>query len=365
MEITYPDGSTELVEIPVTVIPTPPTDAEKYDPIAETEVVEEGGTVDLTDNITNIDDLPEGTTVTDITPEGTIDTSTPGNYTGQVEITYPDGSTEVVDVPVTVTEKPPTDAEKYDPIAETEVIDKGEDYDLTDNIVNIDELPEGTKVVDVTPEGTIDTSKPGNYTGTVEIQYPDGTKETVQVPVTVKETDTGKWYIDEDTGVKIWVPAGAFDGQIYLHVIRVTESHRDLYPTRQMEAYEIYWTRDPEGLGERIQPKVMVRVIAPMGETTYNDFRLEHLNADGSLTAYAHTLETAAKTVTFLTDEFSIYVLSSAKVQKPVVKPETKPTQSGNVKTGDAGLIAPIATLAMAAAGLYVTAKKRKDDEEM
>ena len=43
MEITYPDGSTELVEIPVTVIPTPPTDAEKYDPIAETEVVEEGG----------------------------------------------------------------------------------------------------------------------------------------------------------------------------------------------------------------------------------------------------------------------------------------------------------------------------------
>ena len=44
--------------------------------------------MDLTDNVTNLPTLPQGTTITDVTPGGTIDTNTPGNYEGVIEVTY-------------------------------------------------------------------------------------------------------------------------------------------------------------------------------------------------------------------------------------------------------------------------------------
>ncbi|MFB5376750.1 Rib/alpha-like domain-containing protein [Enterococcus faecalis] len=52
------------------------------------------------------------------------------------------------------------------------------EVDLTDNVTNLDELPTGTEVKDITPEGVIDTTQPGEYEGTIEITYPDGTSET-------------------------------------------------------------------------------------------------------------------------------------------------------------------------------------------
>ena len=177
-------------------------DADKYDPEVSKEEVEKGGKVDLTDNVTNLDKLPEGTTVKDVTPEGTIDTNVPGDYTGKVEVTYPDGSKETVDVPVTVkdTTAPEKDADKYQPEVAKEEVEKGGKVDLTDNVTNLDKLPEGTTVKDVTPEGTIDTNVPGDYTGKVEVTYPDGSKETVDVPVTVKDTTASedKTKITED-----------------------------------------------------------------------------------------------------------------------------------------------------------------------
>src|SRR5699024_4602161 len=126
-------------------------------PKVEEEVVEIGGEVDLTDNVVNLPELPEGTTVTDVTPEGAIDTSTPGEYEGTIEITYPDGSKDTETVPVKVVDSR-TDAEKYTPKVEEEVVEIGGEVDLTDNVVNLPELPEGTTVTDITPEGAIDTS---------------------------------------------------------------------------------------------------------------------------------------------------------------------------------------------------------------
>ncbi|PNZ83532.1 Rib/alpha-like domain-containing protein, partial [Staphylococcus microti] len=180
VEVTYPDGSKDTVDVPVVVNPSM---ADEIDPEVTPEVVEKGGDVDLTDNV--VTKLPEGSKVTDVTPDGTIDTNTPGEYPGKVEITYPDGSKETVDVPVIVKETL-TDADKNDPKATPEVVEKGGDVDLTDNVDTTD-LPEGTTVKDVTPPGTIDTDKPGDYTGLVEVTYPDGSKDTVDVPVTVKE----------------------------------------------------------------------------------------------------------------------------------------------------------------------------------
>ncbi|MCZ1603668.1 Rib/alpha-like domain-containing protein, partial [Enterococcus faecium] len=162
------------------------SDADKYEPTVEGEKVEVGGTVDLTDNVTNLPALPEGTTVTDVTPGGTIDTNTPGNYEGVIEVTYPDGTKDTVKVPVEVTDNR-SDADKYEPTVEGEKVEIGGTVDLTDNVTNLPALPEGTTVTDVTPGGTIDTNTPGNYEGVIEVTYPDGTKDTVKVPVEVTD----------------------------------------------------------------------------------------------------------------------------------------------------------------------------------
>ncbi|RXF40704.1 YSIRK-type signal peptide-containing protein [Enterococcus faecalis] len=138
IEVTYPDGTKDTVKVPVEVTDNR-SDADKYEPTVEGEKVEIGGKVDLTDNVTNLPTLPQGTTVTDVTPGGTIDTNTPGNYEGVIEVTYPDGTKD------------------------------------------------NSTITDVTPGGTIDTNTPGNYEGVIEVTYPDGTKDTVKVPVEVTD----------------------------------------------------------------------------------------------------------------------------------------------------------------------------------
>ncbi len=183
--VTYSDGSSDEVEVDVTVTDNR-SDADKYEPTVEGEKVEIGGKVDLTDNVTNLPTLPQGTTITDVTPGGTIDTNTPGNYEGVIEVTYPDGTKDTVKVPVEVTDNR-SDADKYEPTVEGEKVEIGGKVDLTDNVTNLPTLPQGTTITDVTPGGTIDTNTPGNYEGIIEVTYPDGTKDTVKVPVEVTD----------------------------------------------------------------------------------------------------------------------------------------------------------------------------------
>ena len=68
---------------------------------------------------------------------------------------------------------------------EKEVVKKGEDLDLTDNIKN---LPEGSKVKDIT-EPKIDTNVAGEYKGKVEVTFPKGSKRIVEVPVVVEKVE--------------------------------------------------------------------------------------------------------------------------------------------------------------------------------
>ena len=79
----------------------------------------------------------------------------------------------------------PTNAETYTPQVTEETIEVGQTPDLTDNVTNLPSLPAGTKVVDITPAGQIDTTKPGTYSGTVRVDYPDGSSTEVPVPVNV------------------------------------------------------------------------------------------------------------------------------------------------------------------------------------
>ncbi|RSJ93275.1 Rib/alpha-like repeat protein [Streptococcus cristatus] len=79
----------------------------------------------------------------------------------------------------------PKNAEIYTPQVTEEIIKVGDRPNLTDNVTNLSSLPDGTKVVDITPAGQIDSTKPGTYSGTVRVDYPDGSSTEVPVPVNV------------------------------------------------------------------------------------------------------------------------------------------------------------------------------------
>ena len=183
--VTYPDGSTDEVKVKV-VVQDKKTQADENEPKVKDEIIKEGQKPDLTDNVTNLDKLPKGTKVKDITPDGAINPNKPGEYEGTLEIEYPDGSKDVVKVKVTV-EKAKTQADENEPKVKDEIIKEGQKPDLTDNVTNLDKLPKGTKVKDITPDGAINPNKPGEYEGTLEIEYPDGSKDTVKVKAVVEK----------------------------------------------------------------------------------------------------------------------------------------------------------------------------------
>ncbi|MCZ3636926.1 Rib/alpha-like domain-containing protein, partial [Lactobacillus mulieris] len=92
VEVTYPDGSKAEVKVTVHVTePTKqPTQADENTPEPKEISVRKGENPKAEDGIGNKDKLPSGTTYS--WKDGTPDTSTSGDKTGTVEVTYPDGS---------------------------------------------------------------------------------------------------------------------------------------------------------------------------------------------------------------------------------------------------------------------------------
>lgn len=170
--VTYKDGSTDRVTVPVTVRPM----AEVYNPIPQDVTVNRTKQPNAADAIKNKKDLPEGTKYTWKSP---VDTSTGGKKPAVVVVTYPDGSREEVSTNVIV--RP--DNEVYTPTAKPLTVNNGDKPNPADGIGNKNELPEGTKY---TWEKAPDTTKPGKTEGVVTVTYPDGTKDRVTVPVTVR-----------------------------------------------------------------------------------------------------------------------------------------------------------------------------------
>lgn len=79
-----------------------------------------------------------------------------------------------------------SDADKYEPNVDNETIKTGDKVYLTDNIINLKDLPIGTIIVDKTPENSIDSNQPAIFPGVIEIVYPDGSKDAVRVDITVE-----------------------------------------------------------------------------------------------------------------------------------------------------------------------------------
>ena len=181
--VTYPDGTKDVVNVKVTVNPQPDIpDNQVYNPNVVDEVVEYDGVIDLTDNVLNFENLPDGTQVADTTAQP-IDTKVPGTYPGQLTITYPDQTTDVYNIQVTVKTQPHN--EKYVPVVIPEIVEYGDVINLKDNVTNADTFPLNTVISDTT-DPVIDSTVPGLYRGEITVTYPDGTKNVVNVQVTVK-----------------------------------------------------------------------------------------------------------------------------------------------------------------------------------
>ncbi|MDP9801131.1 Rib/alpha/Esp surface antigen-like repeat protein [Arcanobacterium wilhelmae] len=242
VKVTYPDGTTDEVNVPVKVTPKDAPvvkDVDKYQPNEPAAKTEVEGTPVKTDPITfdvtgteaketdkpqpntkfeiaNPDDptykVPAGVTIDPKTGVISFDgTQKPDVYDIPVLVTYPDKSSEGVTAQVTVTAKSTTPdtpkkttADVTDPGKGTGTGNAGETVPVTFD--GPDKIPAGSGIaVDTTkggdtgnitpkidkdgnvtaviPEGT----KPGTYTIPVQVTYPDGSKDETTITVTVKD----------------------------------------------------------------------------------------------------------------------------------------------------------------------------------
>lgn len=181
VRITFSDESYLEVEIPINVIyiateitpiPTPNAD----DII--TEEVDWNGEIDLTDNIEN---LPDGATVKDIT-EPKIDTTKSGEYKGLVEIIFKNNSKRKVEIPVIVKE-PQAEINTPEITVSTIEVKQGEKVNLAELI---EKTPEIKEIIEIKP---IDTETEGLKEGLVKIIFNDGSEKEIPIKVEIKLKD--------------------------------------------------------------------------------------------------------------------------------------------------------------------------------
>ncbi|WP_256263158.1 Rib/alpha-like domain-containing protein, partial [Staphylococcus sp. HMSC073C12] len=190
--VTYPDGTKDHVNVPVKV---GDPDSGKYEPKV-TPITKDFGTPTTADDVTKAVTVPDypsskGTPKVSVDNPSTLPNGqTPDTYTVPVTVTYPDGSKDHVNVPVTVKEQP--DKDKYEPKVTPVTKDFGTPTTADDvtKAVTVPDYPssKGTPKVSVDNPSTLPNGQtPDTYTVPVTVTYPDGTKDHVDVPVTVKE----------------------------------------------------------------------------------------------------------------------------------------------------------------------------------
>ena len=193
LTLTFKDSSSKEVEVKVRVkevieggiiSPIPEIDASNI----VKEEVPYNGNIDLRDNIKN---LPEGAVVEDIT-DPIIDTKNPGEYFGKVKVTFKDGSSRIVVVPVEVLK---SQAVNY--VAETKTLEVNKDEVLTVKKLKegITNLPEEVNVV---IKENADTSEVGEKTASLTLTFKDSSSKDLTLNIKVNEvipekTDSEKY----------------------------------------------------------------------------------------------------------------------------------------------------------------------------
>ena len=196
VKVTYPDGSEVVLEVPVVVRDT---DKDIYTPTSSTLEKSYGSTIsekEITDKVTVPHFVGDTTKISyKVKDKKKIPgiNSEPGAYNVPVTVTYPDGTSEDVDVNVTILNK---DSDSYEPTATTLTKKHGEtisDDDIT-NQVRVPNYPSGAGKRQPTKTIKAGTKLPNTNTPSesyvpVTVTYPDGTTDTVKVHVVVKDTD--------------------------------------------------------------------------------------------------------------------------------------------------------------------------------
>jgi len=185
VKVTYPDGTTDIVDVPVTISDK---QSELYPPKAD-NLEKDNGQKPSDDEIIGKVSVPTWPTNETNKPtysiaEGDKSKIPTGDKAGKFEVpvtvTYPDGSTTVINVPVTI--KAPT------PKPQVVTVPKGVEPKPEDSIANKDKFPNGTKFK-WDNNGKPDTSKEGNSVkGKVKITIP-GSDTPQEVEVTVNVVD--------------------------------------------------------------------------------------------------------------------------------------------------------------------------------
>ncbi len=186
LKIIFSDTSSKEVVIPVKVIEkisggiiTPIPKINESDIIKEE--VPYNGEINLLDNIKN---LPDGTEVEDLS--GSIDTKRPGTYTGKVRVTFKDGSSRIVEIPIEVSEAL---ADSYQAQVKEIEVNKDDDVTLEKLKSGITNLSENIKEIEI--KSFPDTSKVGESKATLKIIFSDTSSKEVEIIVKVIEKING------------------------------------------------------------------------------------------------------------------------------------------------------------------------------
>lgn len=186
LKIIFSDTSSKEVVIPVKVINV--IDAGLITPVPEIkaediikEEVPYNGEINLLDNIKN---LPEGTEVKDLSDP--IDTKSPGIYKGKVKVTFKDGSSRIVEIPIEVLEAL---AYSYTPQVKKIEVNKDEDVTLEKLKSGIVNLPKNLDKIEI--KTYPDTSEVGEGKATLKLIFTDTSSKEVEIPVRVIEKISG------------------------------------------------------------------------------------------------------------------------------------------------------------------------------
>ncbi|MBF0713954.1 YSIRK-type signal peptide-containing protein, partial [Gemella sp. GH3] len=123
--VTYTDsetGKTITERVPVTITVTEPN-ADTYEPVGKDQSVNLNEEPKAEDSVENFGDLPTGTTASFKTP---VDTSSAGDKPATVVVTYPDGTTDELEVTVKVVDNR-TDADKNEPVGKDQSVNLNEE----------------------------------------------------------------------------------------------------------------------------------------------------------------------------------------------------------------------------------------------